>query len=76
MLYALQFYLKLKQKLFELESYILYDSVLSTAEQLVNVMDAASVNQYLQNKVKDRGPYYVAMIELIFSLLTGKNETI
>lgn len=57
MLYALQFYLKLKQKLLELESYTLDDSILSTAEQLIDVMDAASVNQYWQNKVKDRVPY-------------------
>lgn len=57
MLYALQFYLKLKQKLLELESYILDDSISLTAEPLVDVMDAASVNQYWQNKVKDRVPY-------------------
>ena len=57
MLYALQFYLKLKQKLLELESYILDDGILSTAEGLVDIMDTANVNQYWQNKVKDRVPY-------------------
>ena len=75
-LYALQFYLKLKQKLPELESYILGDDILSTAEQLVEVMDATDVNQYWQNKVEDRGPYYMAMIGLVFPLLTGMNKNV
>ena len=75
-LYALQFYLKLKQKLPELESYILGDDILSTAEQLVEVMDATDVNQYWQNKVEDRGPYYRAMIGLVFPLLTGMNKNV
>lgn len=75
-LYALQFYLKLKQKIPELESYILGDDILSTAEQLVEVMDATDVNQYWQNKVEDRGPYYMAMIELVFPLLTGKDKNV
>lgn len=75
-LYALQFYLKLKQKLPELESYILGDDILSTAEQLVEIMDATDVNQYWQNEVEDRGPYYMAMIGLIFPLLTGMNKNV
>lgn len=75
-LYALQFYLQLKQKLPELESYILGDDILSTAEQLVEVMDATDVNQYWQNKVEDRGPYYMAMIGLVFPLLTGMNKNV
>lgn len=75
-LYALQFYLKLKQKLPELESYVLGDDILSTAEQLVEVMDATDVNQYWQNKVEDRGPYYMAMIGLVFPLLTGMDKNV
>ena len=75
-LYALQFYLKLKQKLPELESYILGDDILSTAEQLVEVMDATGVNQYWQNAVEDRGPYYMAMIGLVFPLLTGMDKNL
>lgn len=75
-LYALQFYLKLKQKFPELEGYILSDGILSTAEQLVEVMDATDVKQYWQNKVEDRGPYYMAMIELVFPLLTGKDKNV
>ena len=75
-LYALQFYLKLKQKLPELESYILGDDILSTAEQLVEIMDATDVNQYWQNEVEDRGPYYMAMIGLVFPLLTGKDKNV
>lgn len=75
-LYALQFYLKLKQKLPELESYILDNGILSTAEQLVEIMDATNVNQYLQNKVENRGPYYMAMIGLVFPLLTGKDKNV
>ena len=75
-LYALQFYLKLKQKLPELESYILGDDILSTAEQLVEVMDATGVNQYWQNAVENRGPYYMAMIGLVFPLLTGMDKNV
>lgn len=75
-LYALQFYLKLKQKIPELESYVLGDDILSTAEQLVEIMDATDVNQYWQNKVENRGPYYMAMIELVFPLLTGKDKNV
>lgn len=75
-LYALQFYLKLKQKLPELESYILGDDILSTAEQLVEIMDATDVNQYWQNEVEDRGPYYMAMIGLVFPLLTGMDKNV
>lgn len=75
-LYALQFYLKLQQKLPELESYILGDDILSTAEQLVEIMDATDVNQYWQNEVEDRGPYYMAMIGLVFPLLTGTNKDV
>lgn len=75
-LYALQFYLKLKQKLPELESYILGDDILSTAEQLVEVMDTTGVNQYWQNAVENRGPYYMAMIGLVFPLLTGMDKNV
>lgn len=75
-LYALQFYLKLKQKLPELESYILGDDILSTAEQLVEIMDTTGVNQYWQNAVEDRGPYYMAMIGLVFPLLTGMDKNV
>lgn len=75
-LYALQFYLKLKQKLPELESYVLGDDILSTAEQLVEIMDATDVNQYWQNEVEDRGPYYMAMIGLVFPLLTGMDKNV
>lgn len=75
-LYALQFYLKLKQKLPELESYILGDDILSTAEQLVEIMDATDVNQYWQNEIEDRGPYYMAMIGLVFPLLTGMDKNV
>ena len=75
-LYALQFYLKLKQKLPELESYVLGDDILSAAEQLVEIMDATDVNQYWQNEVEDRGPYYMAMIGLVFPLLTGMDKNV
>ena len=75
-LYALQFYLKLKQKLPELESYVLGDDILSTAEQLVEIMDATDVNQYWQNEVENRGPYYMAMIGLVFPLLTGMDKNV
>lgn len=75
-LYALQFYLKLKQKIPELESYVLGDDILSTAEQLVEVMDATDVNQYWQNKVEDCGPHYMAIIGLVFPLLTGMDKNV
>lgn len=75
-IYGLQIYLELRKTLPNLDSYLVDDSIMSTALQFNAVMNSTNVPIFLQNKVFNQGQYFAAMMEMIFPLLIGKSKNV